>query len=93
MVAKLEFVPTRRGVLALGAGALAATTLSRPATAAKVQTKARIVIIGAGAAGTSLANRLVERLEGASITLLKADDELLELWDAPVHTPGLRWGV
>jgi dihydroxyacetone kinase-like protein len=28
---------------------------------------------------------------GASITLLRADDELLELWDAPVVTPGLRW--
>ena len=28
---------------------------------------------------------------GASITLLRADDELIELWDAPVTTPGLRW--
>lgn len=32
-------------------------------------------------------------MQGASITLLKADDELLALWDAPVLTPGLRWGV
>jgi dihydroxyacetone kinase-like protein len=31
-------------------------------------------------------------MQGASITLLKVDDEMLELWDAPVHTPGLRWG-
>ena len=22
----------------------------------------------------------------------KADDDLLSLWDAPVNTPGLRWG-
>ncbi|SER98167.1 dihydroxyacetone kinase, N-terminal domain [Propionibacterium cyclohexanicum] len=29
---------------------------------------------------------------GASLTLLRADDELLDLWDAPVNTPGLRWG-
>ena len=28
-----------------------------------------------------------------SITLLKLDDELTELWDAPVHTAALRWGV
>ena len=27
------------------------------------------------------------------VTLLKADDDLLRLWDAPVSTPGLRWGV
>lgn len=32
-------------------------------------------------------------MQGTSITLLKADDEMLELWDAPVNTPGLRWGV
>lgn len=30
---------------------------------------------------------------GCSITLLKMDDELIELWDAPVKTPGLRWGM
>ncbi|BDH46062.1 dihydroxyacetone kinase subunit DhaK [Salmonella enterica subsp. enterica serovar Choleraesuis] len=29
---------------------------------------------------------------GFSITLLKADDETLALWDAPVHTPALTWG-
>ena len=32
-------------------------------------------------------------MQGCSITLLKMDDELIELWDAPVNTPGLRWGV
>lgn len=32
-------------------------------------------------------------MAGASITLLRLDDELLELWDAPVNTPGLRWGA
>jgi dihydroxyacetone kinase-like protein len=32
-------------------------------------------------------------MAGFSITLLKMDDELLHLWDAPVKTPGLRWGV
>jgi dihydroxyacetone kinase-like protein len=32
-------------------------------------------------------------MAGASITLLELDDELLSLWDAPVHTPALRWGA
>ena len=30
-------------------------------------------------------------MAGCSITLLKVDDELLRLWDAPVLTPALRW--
>ncbi len=32
-------------------------------------------------------------MAGCSITLLKLDDELTRLWDAPVHTPALRWGM
>lgn len=32
-------------------------------------------------------------MAGVSITLLKLDEELIRLWDAPVHTPGLRWGI
>ena len=32
-------------------------------------------------------------MAGSSITLLKVDDELLTLWDAPVKTPALRWGT
>ena len=32
-------------------------------------------------------------MAGASITLLKLDDEMVRLWDAPVHTAALRWGV
>ncbi len=32
-------------------------------------------------------------MQGISITLLKADEEMLKFWDAPVNTPGLRWGM
>jgi phosphoenolpyruvate---glycerone phosphotransferase subunit DhaK len=32
-------------------------------------------------------------MAGCSITLLKLDDQLTQLWDAPVLTPGLRWGA
>ncbi|GAA0359976.1 dihydroxyacetone kinase subunit DhaK [Streptomyces blastmyceticus] len=31
-------------------------------------------------------------MAGASVTLCQVDEELLRLWDAPVQTPGLRWG-
>ncbi|PSJ29099.1 dihydroxyacetone kinase subunit DhaK [Streptosporangium nondiastaticum] len=31
-------------------------------------------------------------MAGASVTLCRADEEILRLWDAPVQTPGLRWG-
>ena len=32
-------------------------------------------------------------MAGCSITLTVLDDEMTRLWDAPVHTPALRWGV
>jgi len=43
----------------------------------------------------NLIGRYITSLEmqGCSITLLKMDDEMLELWDAPVKTAGLRWGM
>ena len=45
--------------------------------------------------GHSLVGNYITSLEmaGFSVTLLKLDDELIKLWDAPVHTPALRWGV
>jgi phosphoenolpyruvate---glycerone phosphotransferase subunit DhaK len=43
----------------------------------------------------SLVGNYITALEmaGCSVTLLKVDDELIRLWDAPVNTPGLRWGA
>ena len=32
-------------------------------------------------------------MAGCSVTLLAVDDDLVRLWDAPVRTPGLRWGI
>lgn len=49
-------------------------------------------------AGVSVARTLVGNyitsldMAGCSVTVLKADDEILSLWDAPVETAGLRWG-
>ncbi len=50
-------------------------------------------------AGVRIARSLVGpyitslEMAGCSITLLRADAEMLELWDAPVRTPALRWGA
>jgi dihydroxyacetone kinase-like protein len=43
----------------------------------------------------SLVGNYVTSLEmaGCSITLCLLDDELKQLWDAPVHTAALRWGI
>jgi sulfide:quinone oxidoreductase len=73
---------SRRGFLGLGAAGVAAATFGQPARAARVATKARIVIIGAGAAGTALVNHLVSRLDGAQITVVDARAEHL-------YQPGL----
>ncbi len=42
----------------------------------------------------SLVGNYVTSLDmaGCSITLALLDDELIRLWDAPVHTAALRWG-
>jgi dihydroxyacetone kinase-like protein len=31
-------------------------------------------------------------MQGMSITVMRLDDELVELWDAPIETAALRWG-
>jgi phosphoenolpyruvate---glycerone phosphotransferase subunit DhaK len=49
--------------------------------------------------GITISRRLVGsyitslEMAGCSFTLLKLDDALTKLWDAPVHTPALRWGA
>ncbi len=51
------------------------------------------------ARGITIARNLVGNyitsleMAGCSITLLRLDDELTQYWDAPVLTPGLRWGL
>ncbi|WP_232372473.1 NAD(P)/FAD-dependent oxidoreductase [Acuticoccus mangrovi] len=63
----------RRRFLALSAAAgLAAGASATTVGYAQdtTRTNAKIVIIGAGAAGTALSNRLVDRLEGAQITIV-----------------------
>ncbi|SMX48862.1 NAD(P)/FAD-dependent oxidoreductase [Maliponia aquimaris] len=64
-----------------GAGALAVSPTSA-AGPAPVSTNARIVIVGAGAAGAALSNRLVRRFDGATITIVDPSQ-------AHIYQPGL----
>jgi dihydroxyacetone kinase-like protein len=51
------------------------------------------------AAGVSVERSLVGNyitaleMQGCSVSVLRLDDEMMELWDAPVHTAALRWGI
>jgi dihydroxyacetone kinase-like protein len=61
-----------------------------------VYRRAARVIAGRGAAvERNLVGNYITALEmqGCSISVLRLDDELTGLWDAPVHTAALRWGV
>ena len=50
-------------------------------------------------AGVEIVHKLVGNyvtsldMSGMSLTICKADDELIRLWEAPVVTHGLRWGA
>ena len=43
----------------------------------------------------SLVGNFVTSLDmaGCSVTVSMLDEEMKRLWDAPVHTPALRWGM
>lgn len=59
-----------------------------------VYRKARALVEARGGSVTrSLVGNYVTSLEmqGVSVTVLRLDDELTTLWDAPVHTAALRW--
>jgi dihydroxyacetone kinase-like protein len=57
------------------------------------------VRIGVEAAGCTAARSLVGNyvtsldMAGCSVTVSLLDEEMKRLWDAPVHTAALRWGV
>lgn len=73
----------RRQFLTLAGASLALSPISvTSARAERVKTTAHIVILGAGAAGTALANRLTERLDGARITIVDSRKDHL-------YQPGL----
>ncbi len=56
---------------------------------AKIMEKAGITV------ARNLVGNYITSLEmaGCSFTVLRANEELIRLWDAPVNTAGLRWGI
>ena len=56
---------------------------------------ARVIADQGATVERSLVGNYITALEmqGCSISVLRLDDELTALWDAPVHTAALRWGV
>ncbi len=57
---------------------------------------ARLLLEGAGIkVARYLAGSYVTSLEmaGCSITVCAVDASMLSMWDAPLHTPALRWGM
>ncbi|MCB1390374.1 MAG: NAD(P)/FAD-dependent oxidoreductase [Rhodobacteraceae bacterium] len=79
----LEIAPSRRMFLGLAAGGAALAASGGASRAQRVPTTARIVVLGAGAGGTAIANRLANRLEGASITIV---DGRQQHWYQPGFT-------
>jgi len=66
----MDLKASRRGFMALAAGGAALVAAGSAAQAQRVRTSARIVVLGAGAGGTAIANRLAARLDGAQITVI-----------------------
>jgi len=82
--------PLARRALLLGAAALAGTAAGGGRPRAAVPTRARIVILGAGAAGLTMASHLAKRLDGAEITLLDRRREHLYQPGFTLIAAGLR---
>ena len=83
MTRMLELAASRRGFLGLAAGGAALAASGGAVQAERVRTTARIAILGAGAGGTAIANRLANRLEGATITIV---DGRQQHWYQPGFT-------
>lgn len=55
--------------------------------------RARLEALGVSIERSLVGNYVTSlEMQGASVTVLRLNDELTELWDAPVVTPALRWG-
>lgn len=65
---------SRRQLLKTGAGLSASTLFASPLSANTVNTQAHIVIMGGGASGMAMANRLTSRLSGGKITLIEPSE-------------------
>jgi dihydroxyacetone kinase-like protein len=88
----LEDMPPRNPVLVLVNGMGSTPLLELYGFNAEVQ---RVLAQRGVVIAHTLVGNYVTSLDmaGASVTLCQVDEELLRLWDAPVRTAGLRWGM
>jgi len=82
LLSRMDVASRRDIIKLLLAGGLAASVGSAPARAAVVRTRARIVIVGGGAAGLTAASRLSRQFEGAEIVMIEPSG-------AHIYQPGL----
>lgn len=75
-----KYLIDRRKFLAMIASGAALSMMPMSAFSGNIKTKAKIVVLGAGAGGLAIANRLANRLDGAKITLV---DGRKEHWYQP----------
>ncbi|WP_137179367.1 NAD(P)/FAD-dependent oxidoreductase [Roseomonas sp. AR75] len=87
---RIAGAPFARRAFMLGGAALAGLAAGGGRPRAAVATRARIVILGAGAAGLAMASRLAARLDGAEITLLDRRREHLYQPGFTLVAAGLR---
>lgn len=76
----------RLAAVNLGAIATVTAEVAEPTTFAESKEVESPVFLSVRMIGEAL------EMQGASISILKLDDEMTELWDAPVQTAALRWG-
>ena len=70
-----QLTASRRAFMGLAAGGVALAATGAGVQAQQVRSSAKIVILGAGAGGAAIANRLMARLDGAEITIVDGREE------------------
>jgi phosphoenolpyruvate---glycerone phosphotransferase subunit DhaK len=90
ILADLDFTPSPVIVMVNGMGGTPLIELYLMyGEVAKIMEQAGITV------ARNLVGNYITSLEmaGCSVTVLRANEDLIRLWDAPVNTAGLRWGI
>ncbi|MBN8532776.1 MAG: dihydroxyacetone kinase subunit DhaK [Rhizobiales bacterium] len=91
ILAELEFKPGQPSLLLVnGFGGTPSIELYLMAHAARRNLERRGIVVARSTVGSYVSSL---DMAGCSLTLAALDDEMIELWDAPVCTAAFRWGV
>jgi dihydroxyacetone kinase-like protein len=90
VLAELVFKPSQPCLLLVnGFGGTPSIELYLMAHAARRNLEKRGIAVARGTVGSYVSSL---DMAGCSLTLAALDDEMIELWDAPVRTAAFRWG-